>query len=71
MLASDGEGGGGKNSFQSPVEIPGVSNTDFLRLACNARRKELGLPELDPIEFYGFLAPKVRPPPPPPRLSPF
>eukprot|EP00884_Botryococcus_braunii_P018272 jgi/Botrbrau1/5128/Bobra.0128s0036.1 len=46
-------------SFQSPVEIPGVSNTDFLRLACNARRKELGEPELDPIEFYGYLAPKL------------
>ncbi len=41
------------------MEIPGVSNTDFLRLACNARRKELGEPELDPIEFYGYLAPKV------------
>eukprot|EP00899_Mesostigma_viride_P026309 jgi/Mesvir1/6863/Mv09034-RA.1 len=46
-------------SFQSPVEIPGVSNTDFLRMACNARRKAQGLPELDPLEFYGFLAPKL------------
>ena len=25
-------------SFQTPVEIPGVSNVDFLRLACNARQ---------------------------------
>ena len=44
-------------SFQNPVEVPGVNNTDFLRLACNSRRKALGEPELDPIEFYGYLAP--------------
>ncbi|KAH9305909.1 hypothetical protein KI387_010313, partial [Taxus chinensis] len=37
-------------SFQSPVEIPGVSNMDFLRMACNARRATLGLPELGPLE---------------------
>uniref|UniRef100_A0A0D6R3Q8 ABC transporter domain-containing protein n=1 Tax=Araucaria cunninghamii TaxID=56994 RepID=A0A0D6R3Q8_ARACU len=46
-------------SFQSPVEIPGVSNMDFLRMACNARRATLGLPELGPLEFYGFLSPKL------------
>lgn len=37
-------------SFQSPVEIPGVSNIDFLNMAYNARQKKLGLPELGPIE---------------------
>jgi len=37
-------------SFQSPVEIPGVSNMDFLRMACNARRSTLGLTELGPLE---------------------
>lgn len=47
-------------SFQSPVEIPGVSNVDFLRLACNARRKALGKPEFDPLEFYAFLTPKLQ-----------
>lgn len=47
-------------SFQSPVEIPGVSNVDFLRLACNARRKALGKPEMDPLEFYAFLTPKLQ-----------
>ena len=47
-------------SFQSPVEIPGVSNIDFLRVAANARRKALGQPELDPLEFYAFVMPKVR-----------
>merc|ERR1712070_165143 len=44
-------------SFQYPVEIPGVNNTDFLRLACNSRRKALGQPEFDPLEFYGHVAP--------------
>jgi len=46
-------------SFQSPIEIPGVSNTDFLRAACNARRKSLGQPEFDPLEFYAYLVPKL------------
>jgi Fe-S cluster assembly ATP-binding protein len=46
-------------SFQSPIEIPGVSNVDFLRMACNARRKSLGQTELDPLEFYAFVIPKV------------
>jgi hypothetical protein len=36
------------------------SNTDFLRAACNARRKSLGQPEFDPLEFYAYLVPKVR-----------
>ncbi|KAL8520334.1 hypothetical protein ACS0TY_011035 [Phlomoides rotata] len=40
-------------SFQSPVEIPGVSNIDFLNMAYNARQKKLGLPELGPIEVLG------------------
>src|SRR5438477_6303612 len=34
-------------AFQYPVEIPGVSNTYFLRAALNAGRKHRGLPELD------------------------
>ena len=46
-------------SFQSPVEIPGVSNIDFLRVATNARRAALALPELDPLEFYAHVSPKV------------
>ncbi|CAI9774947.1 unnamed protein product [Fraxinus pennsylvanica] len=46
-------------SFQSPVEIPGVSNIDFLNMAYNARRRKLGQPELGPIEFYGYIAPKL------------
>ena len=46
-------------SFQSPIEVPGVSNVDFLRMMCNERRKHRGEPELDPLEFYGFLSPKL------------
>jgi Fe-S cluster assembly ATP-binding protein len=46
-------------SFQSPIEIPGVSNVDFLRMACNARRKALGQTEFDPLEFYAHVIPKV------------
>ncbi|XP_020685539.1 ABC transporter I family member 6, chloroplastic isoform X2 [Dendrobium catenatum] len=37
-------------SFQTPVEIPGVSNMDFLLMACNARREKRGEPTLSPIE---------------------
>lgn len=44
-------------SFQYPVEVPGVNNTDFLRLACNARRTAMGETELDPLEFYGHVTP--------------
>ena len=46
-------------AFQYPVEIPGVSNSDFLRLAVNKRRAAQGLEEYDPIEFMGVLAQKM------------
>lgn len=46
-------------SFQSPIAIPGVNNVDFLRMACNASRKARGLEEMDPLEFYGFISPKL------------
>merc|ERR1719217_1987633 len=46
-------------AFQYPVEIPGVSNSDFLRLAVNKRRAAQGLEEYDPIEFMGVLAEKM------------
>lgn len=46
-------------SFQTPIEVPGVSNVDFLRMACNARRKARGQPELDPLEFYAYIIPKL------------
>ncbi len=37
--------------FQYPVEIPGVSNLEFLRVATNSRRVEIGEEELDTFEF--------------------
>eukprot|EP00316_Scyphosphaera_apsteinii_P012569 CAMPEP_0119317074 /NCGR_PEP_ID=MMETSP1333-20130426/41876_1 /TAXON_ID=418940 /ORGANISM="Scyphosphaera apsteinii, Strain RCC1455" /LENGTH=218 /DNA_ID=CAMNT_0007322905 /DNA_START=326 /DNA_END=982 /DNA_ORIENTATION=+ len=46
-------------AFQYPVEIPGVANTDFLRLAVNKRRTALGQEEYDPIEFFGVLSEKM------------
>jgi len=37
--------------FQYPVEIPGVSNLEFLRVSSNARRVKQGLEELDTFDF--------------------
>lgn len=37
--------------FQYPVEIPGVNNLYLLRAAINARRKHLGQPDIDAIQF--------------------
>lgn len=42
-------------SFQYPVEIPGVSITNFMKAAVNARRKAQGQPELKPAEFLAML----------------
>lgn len=42
-------------AFQYPVEIPGVSNTVFLRTALNALRVARGQPELDAIQFLKLL----------------
>ena len=38
-------------AFQYPVEIPGVGNSQFLRLAYNTVQAERGRDELDPLEF--------------------
>lgn len=42
-------------AFQYPIEIPGVSNEDFLRLAYNAKQKFSNKLEVDPIEFLGII----------------
>jgi Fe-S cluster assembly ATP-binding protein len=47
-------------AFQYPVEIPGVSNTYFLRAAVNAVRKHRGLPEHDAISFLKLVREKVK-----------
>ena len=46
-------------SFQYPVEIPGVSITNFMKAALNARRKAAGQPELTPAEFLKLLREKM------------
>jgi Fe-S cluster assembly ATP-binding protein len=47
-------------SFQYPVEIPGVANTYFLRMALNAVRKHRGLPEIDAMDFLALVEDKAR-----------
>ena len=46
-------------AFQYPIEIPGVSNEDFLRLAYNSKQKFYNKPELDPIEFLMIINEKL------------
>jgi Fe-S cluster assembly ATP-binding protein len=45
--------------FQYPVEIPGVSNTYFLRAALNAQRKHRGQEELDAMDFLELVREKA------------
>tara|TARA_B100000287_G_scaffold128751_1_gene120736 strand:- start:165 stop:950 length:786 start_codon:yes stop_codon:yes gene_type:complete len=45
--------------FQYPIEIPGVSNLEFLRVATNARRKFLKQQELDTFEFEDLVKEKL------------
>jgi Fe-S cluster assembly ATP-binding protein len=45
-------------AFQYPVEIPGVSNANFLRTAVNAVRRARGEPELDAVQFLRQLRAK-------------
>src|SRR5947209_10273551 len=47
-------------AFQYPVEIPGVSNTYFLRAAINAIRKHRGEDELDAVEFLKLATEKLK-----------
>jgi len=47
-------------AFQYPVEIPGVSNTYFLRAALNATRKHRGLEELDAMDFLTLVRGKMK-----------
>ena len=46
-------------SFQYPVEIPGVSITNFMKTAVNARRKADGLEEMKGAEFLKLLREKM------------
>jgi Fe-S cluster assembly ATP-binding protein len=46
-------------AFQYPLEIPGVSNLDFLRIAYNAKQKHLGLEEIDAFDFEDLVNEKL------------
>ncbi len=47
-------------AFQYPVEIPGVSNTYFLKAALNAIRKHRGQEELDAFEFLQLIKSRMK-----------
>ena len=47
-------------AFQYPIEIPGVSNEDFLRLAYNSKQKFYNKPEVDPIQFLTIIDEKLK-----------
>ena len=47
-------------AFQYPVEIPGVSNTYFLRAALNAIRTHRGEDEIDAVDFLALVREKVK-----------
>jgi len=47
-------------AFQYPVEIPGVSNTYFLKAALNAVRRHRGLSELDAVDFLRLVREKMK-----------
>jgi len=46
-------------AFQYPIEIPGVSNSTFLRTGLNEVRKRRGLPELDAFDFVALVKEKA------------
>ena len=46
--------------FQYPVEVPGVNNAEFLRMAHNARRVNAGEEEIDPLDFDELLSEKMK-----------
>jgi Fe-S cluster assembly ATP-binding protein len=47
-------------AFQYPVEIPGVTNTYFLKAGYNAIRKYRGLEELDAVEFLALIKQRMK-----------
>jgi Fe-S cluster assembly ATP-binding protein len=47
-------------AFQYPVEIPGITNTYFLRTALNEVRKYHGLEEIDAADFLALIKEKMK-----------
>ncbi|MDG2376383.1 MAG: Fe-S cluster assembly ATPase SufC [Woeseiaceae bacterium] len=45
--------------FQYPVEIPGVNNAYLLKAAVNAKRKHVGMDEIDAFEFLKLAREKM------------
>lgn len=46
-------------AFQYPVEIPGVSTTNFMKAAVNAKRKHEGLEPMDAKDFLKLMRDKL------------
>lgn len=46
-------------AFQYPIEIPGVSTTNFMRAAVNQIREHRGLPKLDAVQFLKVMKEKM------------
>ncbi|MAH17174.1 MAG: Fe-S cluster assembly ATPase SufC [Euryarchaeota archaeon] len=47
-------------AFQYPIEIPGVSNSYFLRSALNSQRRARGEQELDAFEFLAIIQDRMK-----------
>ncbi|MFT5916233.1 MAG: Fe-S cluster assembly ATP-binding protein [Flammeovirgaceae bacterium] len=47
-------------AFQYPIEIPGVSNTNFLKTAVNEIRKYRNLPDMDAVSFLKIMKEKMK-----------
>ena len=47
-------------AFQYPVEIPGVTNDEFLMLAYNSKRIAQGKPEVDMLQMYDLMMKKLK-----------
>lgn len=47
-------------AFQYPVEVPGVTNFDFLMTSYNALAKHQGFPEMDRDQFMDFVREKIK-----------
>lgn len=46
-------------TYQDPVEVPGVNNAEFMRMAYNAKLVHEGGEEVDPLEFDELLSEKM------------
>jgi len=47
-------------AFQYPIEIPGISNANFLKAAVNAQRKQQNQDEMDAMDFLSYIKEKMQ-----------